>query len=88
METGCVCNYCGIIENNCDLKNDIFNTLDFFFIPVLNNIIIEYLECKDCLNIIHRNILCCDYMCECEDFECTHFFRECLECDESRMICL
>jgi len=68
METGFVCNYCGIVENNCNLKDEILEILDIYLIPVLNNIIIKYLECNDCLNIVHRSLLCCDYICECEDF--------------------
>jgi hypothetical protein len=91
LKIGIICNNCGIVKNNCIYKNKIYNSLDLFFIPVINDIIINFLQCQECSTIIHKLKECCEYMCECEDFECIHFLSECLgplKCDINRMICL
>lgn len=75
LEKDVVCNYCGIVQNHCNIKNDISELLDIFLIPDLSNIVIKYLECDnlECNNILHKNLSCCSYMCDCEDYDCSHF---------------
>lgn len=74
MNVNEVCNNCGIINKNCLIKNHILYQLDKYLILDLNKIIIQYLQCNTCSNIIHKDIFCCDYMCNCKEYICGHFF--------------
>jgi hypothetical protein len=91
MEKGTLCNYCGIIESDCNIKNNILKSLNIYLINDLSNIVIKYLKCENvqCKNILHKSLLCCDYMCECEEYDCNHFIKECsLGFDLNRLVCL
>lgn len=90
LEKGVVCNYCGIVQNYCNIKDNILKCLDHHLIPDLSNIVIKYLKCDnlECKNIIHKSVSCCNYMCECEEDDCTHFVRECSFVDLNRLVCL
>ena len=83
-----VCNYCGIIENNCNIKNDILNILDIYLIQDISDIILNYIQCDFCSNVLHKNMICCDYLCECEEYECSHYVSECYCLDMDRLVCL
>lgn len=84
-----VCDYCGIIKNNdCNIKNDILNILNNYLIPDINNIILNYCQCPFCPNILHENMICCDYLCDCGDFECSNYPSECYSFYIDKLVCL
>lgn len=71
-----VCRECGIIvstKNLCKLYSLITENLNNYLITDLINIVINFLKCPTCKNILHNNVTCCNYMCNCDSRPCLHF---------------